>query len=78
MRKLQELNERLANANFGYVYEMGYLNEFLADWKPEEIIRSTRGTDFTMDDELFEIDGYGHLVSYPTIEDALEMYEDVE
>ena len=74
---LTELNERLANNSMGMVYEKHELDDALDGEKATEILNKTK-VGFNISDSYFEFDGLGNLRSYATIDEALEVYDDVK
>ena len=74
---LHNLNERLTRHNIDPVYQMDELDEVLKNKTPREIILMTKDN-FNINHPYFEFDGYGNLVSYSTLEEILELHEDVE
>ena len=74
---LNELNERLANNSMGMVYEMHEIDDALDGEKATSILEKTKNN-FNVTDSYFEFDGYGNIKSYSTIEEVLEMYDDIQ
>lgn len=75
--ELQELNERLMNNSMNMVYKMEELNEVVHYKTASQLLIMTKNN-FNIDDSYFEFDGYGNLKSYSTLDEVLEMYDDVQ
>lgn len=75
---LQELNEKLIDNYHEPIYEMENLYEVLSDKLPSQIVMMTKHDGFDFRHKYFTINGYGNFKSYETLDEVLEMYDDIE
>ena len=76
--KLADLNKRLEKNNMGRVYTMNEFDDVLGELSPTELLFRVETGRFSTNDDYFEFDGYGNLVSYDDIDVLLERYDDIE
>lgn len=78
MNDIDDLNERLMANNMDPVYFMDELDTVLGEILPSEFLSLTSSGKFNPKDEYFEYEGYGKLQSYSTLQEVLDMYDDID
>ena len=75
---LIELNERLNKNGYESVYPMSEFNALTVNIKALSLLDKVANGNFNVNHEYFEFDGYDNLVSYESLEDVLELYDDID